>query len=1377
MFKRNSIQNRLTLWLLIIGIFPLVVSVAFLYFQKSNSITQNAHDKLLAIRNLKVEQIGSWLLQRESDIRTLSENSRFANLGPLFRDELEINETRAAYNEIKNELREYLQLNPVYSEIFIINPVTAQIAVSTNFGLFGDNLTDDPLYREPLKTGAFFIKDIYLANNSSEEVMAFAMPIFEDEYISQGKQVSGILVATTFVDNSIFKFFDEKQGLGNTGESYIINKDGYAASNLNDVPGAALKYRFTSAIASKALSGETGISEEIDYEGKQVLAAYAQIPEAGWGFIVKQDIEELFPGEKQLYLPYLALFIILLVVLALLAWVLGKSVLKPIRKINKVSESLESGNLAARVAHIPNNEFGVLAKSFNRMAREISSNFDIWENVNDVSKTIMGISKKQEFGEKLLHKLMWLTKANISLFFVFNEEEKHFEHFVSVGTDDEMKNSFKKDNCLGEFGDVISTERAAYIKKFSPETKFKFTTSAGKIPPKEMIIFPILHENNITGIIVLVGIHPFPENTLETLEHSRLNINYSYSNILANQKGNTLAEHLSVVNKQLEAQTQELINKKEELQKYTHELNIQNQELNNQRKHVEEANRLKSEFVSNMSHELRTPLNSILALSSVLILKTKERLSPEEHEYLSIVERNGKQLLSLINDILDLSKIEAGKIDLNTGRVSLNSVLNAVVDNIRPIADKKGLALNLEIEGELPIIESNEQKLNQVFQNIIGNSIKFTDEGEVNIKAKLNENNQVSVTIYDTGIGIPEKELPHIFEEFRQVDGTTSRKYEGTGLGLAIAKKTICLLGGDITAESKLGVGSTFVVKIPLEAQVGSEPKQVTYFKPGTIPGTKNILIVDDDQKVASQINSYLVDEGYETIIATSGAEALMLAKKFQPAVITLDIVMPEMDGWEVLQELKKDPKTKNIPVIVVSVSEDLKTGLALGAIGHLKKPIIKDVLLNKVDSIFRTFNSLLLVDDNDLDLQLMSFKLKSEKWNVNTAGGGKECLRQIDENVPDLLILDLLMPEVDGFQVLEHIRSQEKTKDLPVIIITAKNLTEEDQEKLDGKVSRVLIKSQTSLQELHTEINKILSEVNKEEVVETETLQERVVEEEKKRLLLIKNPGDYVENIIAAFSNEDIELVVAEGIGGAMQETGENTPSGIILNQGVVSDNDLRMVYNLQRVGGLENIPTLIIANSEINKSSLPDKNIYSQYVASEGIKSNELLVKAKILLSLEIATQEHKLEEASHVAANEYIHPDPDPVIEPEDILIEDNAVKKVLLIEDNADSRVAIKAILQDIYEIEEAVDGIEGLKKAQSLLPDLILLDISLPLMDGLEVVRILKNADSTKDIPVIAVTANAMKEDRENCLANGCNEYITKPVSSEELLRKIADTLG
>ena len=1406
MFQKKSIKRSLILWFLFIGIVPMALSIAFLYIQKNNLLKNNAYDKLLSIRDLKVELINNWLLQTESDTRTLTENNRFENLGSLFRDEFDINETRLAYAEIKNILKDFLELNPIYSDAFIINPISGKVAVSANFYWFGNDLSTDVLYSEPIKTGKYFIKDIHLNENSEEINMAFAMPIFEDEYLYAGKHVAGVLVTIANLDNTIFPLLEDRKGLGKSGESYIVNSDGVALSNLKNIPNAALNYRFGTSASVKAVSGESGITEQEDYSGNKVLAAYAPISSVNWGFIVKQDVSELFPDVKQMYLPYAISFLVLLIVIVIIAILVSRSILNPVRKITRVSEAIENGNFSARITGIPMNEFGKLSKSFNRMAMEISSNFEVWENVMDISKTIMGISVAKEFGEKLLQKLIWITKANIGLFHIYNNEEGQFDPFVSVGAEEDILISYPLSNILGEFGDVVSSDRIAFIKRVDSSTKYKFATTAGLIPPKEIICLPITYEDKVIGIISLVNIHPFPENTLDTLDHSRLNINYLYSTIIANEKSDNLSDNLSVVNKQLEVQTQELIHKKEELQKYTLELNEQNKELNKQRQHVEEANRLKSEFVSNMSHELRTPLNSILALSSVLIMKSKDRLTSEEQEYLKIVERNGKQLLSLINDILDLSKIEAGKIELNTGRVSLVSLLNTILDNIRPLAVKKGLDLNLKVSGEIPVVESNEHKLTQVFQNIIGNSIKFTNEGGVNIKVELTKEDQVSVTVYDTGIGIPEKDLPHIFEEFRQVDGTTSRKYEGTGLGLAIAKKTIELLGGTITAKSQLGIGSTFIITLPVEAQHDSKPKQVTYYKPGNKQhGNKEILIVDDDQSIASTINGYLVDEGYDTLIATSGAEALMLAEKFQPAVITLDIVMPEMDGWEVLQELKKNPKTKNIPVIVVSVSEDLKTGLALGAIGHLRKPIIKDVLLNKVDSIFRTFSSLLLVDDNDLDLQLMSYKLKSEKWNVNTASGGKDALVQIDQDVPDLLILDLLMPEVDGFQVLEQIRNQEKTKDLPVIIITAKNLTEEDQKKLNGKVSKVLVKSQTSLHELHGEINTILGDMA--QMAEQE---EQTIEKVKQKLLLIKNSGDNVENIIAALSNEDIDLMVVEGIGGAILETKDSVPDGIILNLGVVLKEDMRILYNLQRIKELDDIPTLIITSNELNENSFPQGSTkYIQYLTNAGIKTNELLHKIKSLTSGEGADEEQAgiNPEPKRVAASSYVQPTPDPFMdldepvrqrnfekEREEKVVnyfskdssfdsENNSLekpvgrKKVLIIEDNDDSRVAVNAILKDSYDIVNSSDGIDGLNKAKFDKPDIILLDISLPLMDGLEVVRILKSNDDTSHIPVIAVTANAMKNDRENCLANGCNEYVTKPVDPEELQEKMLKALS
>jgi len=375
-----------------------------------------------------------------------------------------------------------------------------------------------------------------------------------------------------------------------------------------------------------------------------------------------------------------------------------------------------------------------------------------------------------------------------------------FQHFASIGANKKLLQSFSSKNLEGEFGNTILDKNIYYLRDIPENTIFKFKTVGGEAIPKEIITVPIIIENNVVAIISLVNIKKFSNDALEILKQSWMNISSSYSSLLGNERTRILAEHLSKTNEELEAnseelqeQSEELQNQTEELQETSNELQEQNLELEYQRKHVEEANRMKSEFLSNMSHELRTPLNSILALSRVLIMQSKEKLNDEENNYLKIVERNGKQLLSLINDILDLSKIESGKMDIHPEFTSIAYILNIIKENMQSLADEKSLVINLQIPENLPKVETDENRLHQAILNIVSNAVKFTEVGSVDISVKHDEET-IFIEVKDTGIGISAKHLPYIFNEFRQVDGSTSRHFGGTGLGLAIASKTINIL-------------------------------------------------------------------------------------------------------------------------------------------------------------------------------------------------------------------------------------------------------------------------------------------------------------------------------------------------------------------------------------------------------------------------------------------------------------------------------------------------------------------------------------------------------------------------------------------------------
>jgi signal transduction histidine kinase len=378
----------------------------------------------------------------------------------------------------------------------------------------------------------------------------------------------------------------------------------------------------------------------------------------------------------------------------------------------------------------------------------------------------------------------------MSTFYILNELTNEFEHFESIGANKDLLKPFSSKNMEGEFGIALSKKDIYYLQDIPQDTILKFHTTAGKIIPKEIITIPILIDHTVVALISLVNIRKFSKECYNILEQTKMSINSSYSNLVANEKTRILAENISKVNYELEART-------EELQQTSNELQEQNLELEMQRIQVEEADKLKDEFLSNMSHELRTPLNSILTLSHVLLKQTANKLTKVEKNYLEIVERNGKQLLILINDILDLSKIEAGKMSVKLSKISLETELRFIKENVASLAMKKNIELHINTVGIIPEVETDLAKLQQVLTNIIGNALKFTEEGEVNINLSV-ESEMVYIEVEDTGIGINEDAIPYIFEEFRQVDGSSSRVYEGTGLGLTIAKKMIKILGGDI---------------------------------------------------------------------------------------------------------------------------------------------------------------------------------------------------------------------------------------------------------------------------------------------------------------------------------------------------------------------------------------------------------------------------------------------------------------------------------------------------------------------------------------------------------------------------------------------------
>jgi len=489
---------------------------------------------------------------------------------------------------------------------------------------------------------------------------------------------------------------------------------------------------------------------------------------------------------------------------------------------------------------------------------------------------------------------------------------------------------------------------------------------------------------------------------------------------------------------------------------------------------AERANRVKSQFLASMSHELRTPLNAILGFSELLSDDTTGRFDEAtRRRFLDQIHSSGEHLLQLINDILDLSKVEAGQMELQLQPLELGSLIDEARATVEPLAQSKSIALNAEPGPELHLI-ADAAKVKQMLLNLLSNAIKFTPNGgRIQIRGRRVDS-WVEVAVRDTGIGIAAEDLGRLFTEFQQLDAGPGRQQEGTGLGLALTRRFAELHGGQVSVESTLGKGSTFTLRLPLEAKALRAPAPLEPH-PVTARDLMRplVLVVDDNPQAAEILARHMGAGGFRIKVARTGTEALKMARELKPVAITLDILLPEVDGWEVLNRLKADEATRNIPVIVVSVVDNPALGRALGAFDYFVKPVDGKALLSRLSQY--TFATkvrnepvrVLVVDDEQANLDLLEALLKPAGFDVIRAGGGQEGIDLARSQMPNLILLDLMMPDLTGFDVVEALRVEEATRSIPIMVLTAKELTEVDKRALNGQVAAIFQRNSVAGTEL----------------------------------------------------------------------------------------------------------------------------------------------------------------------------------------------------------------------------------------------------------------------------------------------------------------------
>lgn len=826
---------------------------------------------------------------------------------------------------------------------------------------------------------------------------------------------------------------------------------------------------------------------------------------------------------------------------------------KRLATIQHVAQQIAMGDYSVRAQEDENDSLGGIATSLNEMTKSLQTSFD---NINQnewkqtglvqINEVLTGNKAEEEIANESLIKLVHHGECLNGAFYILEEEELVLKS--SYGLESTMKKTFLPGE--GMVGQVFVNKEFKLLENINAND-YIVSFSSGQLKLSNMLWLPLMYKNECLGVIELgsdqrfepVDISFFHEAcrviTLELIAaKGRQRIQMLLEETQA-QSEELQMQHseLENLNTELEAQTQLLQASEEELKVQQEELLQSNQELEERSKLLEEKNQLiafrnqeiqkkaeelavstkyKSEFLANMSHELRTPLNSILLLSRLMVENDDENLNEDQIESAKVIQSSGSSLLSLIDEILDLSKIEAGKMELEFEPVNIAEISNDINGMFQPLAKEKGISFHTEISDEIPSsIETDKLRLDQILRNLLANAFKFTTKGEIRltIDSDPEQNNFIRFSVKDTGIGISEENQQIIFEAFQQADGSTRRKFGGTGLGLSISREITKLLGGQISVESKLGEGSTFTISIPAnkeliqnkektileaieEISVSDEiipetivekdpftldeiPEEISDDRDAVKPGDKVILIVEDDTNFAKALLKYTHQQNYLGIVLVRGDQVLSFAERYQPLAILLDIQLPVKNGWDVMDELKKNSKTRHIPVHIMSSLQAKKESLKKGAIDFINKPIALEQMgqiFSKIeDALNRNSQKVLIVEENPKHAAALSIFLNNFNISSEIKNNVEESVNTLLSSKVNCVILDMGLPDRTGYETLEAIKNHEGLEDLPIIIFTGKNLSHAEEVKIKNYADSIVVKTAHSFQRILDEVGLFL--------------------------------------------------------------------------------------------------------------------------------------------------------------------------------------------------------------------------------------------------------------------------------------------------------------
>ena len=1326
----RGMRGTLLVWFVLLALVPMALVSIISYTRAQKALTESAMKKLVATResqkNVVLTLFNRWKTEilfvsqmedLKSDIVDMAAGFKF--LGPdrlkslyLAKPDLTNAGDGSAYSAVHQEqdrfFKSYTKIQQ-HEDALLIDPAGNVIYTQRKGQDFGVSLTAGPyqvsnlarLYQglQAAKAGEVLVVDAALFEN--DVAMFMGTPVFRED-VCLG------YLAFQLPLKKLSQRMGFREGMGRTGETYLVGPDRrMRTDSFNDPVHRTVKASLSGTVEQngvdskgvrEALAGETHVGIMTDYLGRKVLSAHAPVVVDGlqWAILSEIDMEEaLSPATALAKITAALAVVVALLVLALSLLASGR-ITRPIRSLTDWSRRVTGGDLTMVEIEAPKNEIGVLNESFKEAVQSMRAARSEQERRNwqksglsDLDDRMRGEQDTEVLCRNIVTFIAKYLQAQVGAFYLNNGRGVfNLKASYAFKTRKNLSNEFKTgEGLIGQ----AALERQSILLTNVPDDYIAVSSGLGEKPAKNILVMPLVFNESTLGVIELGTFETFSEDQRIFLEENAERISIALHSAAARQQlqkalevtqrqaeeMETQQEELRTTNEELEEQTQSLEESEQRLRAQQEELEVANEELMEKnesleqqkreiektRKAIEEkaeelaiAGKYKSDFLANMSHELRTPLNSLLILSSILAENKEGNLTEDQLESTRVIYESGNDLLSLINEILDLAKIESGRMELQSEKILIRDIADGIAANFKHMIDDKGLHLAINISENIPAaIHGDRKRLDQIIKNLMSNAIKFTQKGSVMVdfsrpennadlsRCGLDQTNTIAIAVRDTGIGISPKDQKIVFEAFQQVEAGTARQYGGTGLGLSISRELARLLGGKIDLHSEVEKGSTFILYLPikfgtvkLETQnlkpetakkfiSDTQFKQSGFKSPAAIADDrdiiaadeKTILVIEDDPKFARLLLKLCHERGLKCVATPLGEEGLELAQKYLPEAIILDIKLPGIDGWTVLEALKENPKIRHIPVHVMSVEDPSMEALKKGAIGYLQKPAKMEELeaaFHKLDDVFSKKVKNLLVVEDDKNLRKSIIKLIGNgDVYAEEAKNGAETIRVLKSKTFDCLILDLGLPDMTGFQLLKTLEADDDITIPPVIIYTGRELTREEDEQLRKYAESIIIKGVKSEERLFDEASLFLH---------------RVVSNlpEKKRQM--------ITNL------HDKEMMFKD-------------------KTVLVVDDDMRNVFALSKV------------------------------LEEKGIR-----------------------------------------------VLKAENGQRAL--------------DVLKDIPDV------------------DLVLMDIMMPVMDGYETIKRIRAQETFRKLPVIALTAKAMKEDKTRCIDAGASDYLPKPVDVNRL---------